>query len=100
MSCQRGPCRQQGIAGSWRLEVTWTLAITIIFFWFNVSGERLWSSMMPPDNMMAAEKRPGEIEIEVQSAVPMVFPYRERTELSVGQMPRSLPNRPEGQSLA
>src|SRR6478672_4751913 len=40
--------------GSWRLEVTWTLAITIIFFWFNISGERLWSSMM------SAEKQPGE----------------------------------------
>jgi len=31
--------------GSWRLEVTWTLAVTIIFFWFNISGDRLWSSM-------------------------------------------------------
>ena len=45
--------------GSWRLEVTWTLAVTIIFFWFNVSGERLWSSMMPTD------KEAGEIEVEV-----------------------------------
>ncbi|MGB8131636.1 MAG: cytochrome C oxidase subunit II [Candidatus Angelobacter sp.] len=45
--------------GSWRLEVTWTLAVTIIFFWFNISGERLWSSMMP------AEKQTGEIELEV-----------------------------------
>jgi len=54
--------------GSWRLEVVWTLAIAAIFFWFNVSGERLWSSMMPADNMMAAEKQPGEIEIEVTGA--------------------------------
>jgi len=44
--------------GSWRLEVTWTLAITVIFFWFNISGEHLWSSMMPA-------KQAGDIEIEV-----------------------------------
>jgi cytochrome c oxidase subunit 2 len=31
--------------GDWRFEVAWTLAITAIFFWFNVSGDRLWSSM-------------------------------------------------------
>jgi cytochrome c oxidase subunit 2 len=48
--------------GSWRLEVAWTLAVTIIFFWFNISGERLWSSMMP------AEKQTGEIELEVTGA--------------------------------
>jgi cytochrome c oxidase subunit II len=48
--------------GSWRLEVTWTLAVTIIFFWFNISGERLWSRMMPP------EKQANEIEIEVTGA--------------------------------
>ena len=44
--------------GSWRLEATWTLAITVIFFWFNISGEHLWSSMMPA-------KQVGDIEIEV-----------------------------------
>jgi cytochrome c oxidase subunit 2 len=48
--------------GSWRLEVAWTLAVTVIFFWFNISGGRLWSSMMP------AEKRSGEIEVEVTGA--------------------------------
>jgi cytochrome c oxidase subunit 2 len=48
--------------GSLRLEVTWTLAVTIIFFWFNVSGEHLWSSIMP------AEKQAGEIEVEVTGA--------------------------------
>src|SRR5215831_13776521 len=26
---------------SWKLEVGWTLAIAAIFFWFNISGERL-----------------------------------------------------------
>jgi cytochrome c oxidase subunit 2 len=48
--------------GSWRLEVTWILAVTIIFFWFNISGERLWSRMMP------AENHTGEIEVEVTGA--------------------------------
>jgi cytochrome c oxidase subunit 2 len=48
--------------GSWRLEVTWTLAITVIFFWFNISGDHLWSSMMP------AERQAGQIEVEVTGA--------------------------------
>ena len=57
---QKAACRWQWFPrGSWRLEVTWTLAVTIIFFWFNISGERLWSHMMP------AEKQAGEIEVEV-----------------------------------
>jgi cytochrome c oxidase subunit 2 len=30
--------------GNWRLEIGWTLAITVIFFWFHVSGASLWSS--------------------------------------------------------
>ncbi|HEV7676632.1 MAG TPA: cytochrome C oxidase subunit II [Candidatus Angelobacter sp.] len=49
-------------SGSWRLEITWTLAITVIFFWFNISGEHLWSRMMP------AEREAGQIEIEVTGA--------------------------------
>jgi cytochrome c oxidase subunit 2 len=48
--------------GSWRLEVAWTVAITVIFFWFNISGDHLWSSMMPP------EKQGGQIDIEVTGA--------------------------------
>jgi cytochrome c oxidase subunit 2 len=48
--------------GSWQLEVTWILAITIIFFWFNISGDHLWSSMMPP------EKQDGTIDVEVTGA--------------------------------
>lgn len=35
----------QYLPGSWRLEVTWTIVITVLFFGFNVAGERLWSSM-------------------------------------------------------
>jgi cytochrome c oxidase subunit 2 len=52
----------KGSAGSWKLEVAWTLAITIIFFWFNISGEHLWSKMMP------AERQVGQIEVEVTGA--------------------------------
>ena len=48
--------------GSWRLEVTWTLAVTIIFFWFNISGERLWSRIMPSD------QQSGDVEVEVTGA--------------------------------
>ncbi|HEX7287252.1 MAG TPA: cytochrome C oxidase subunit II [Candidatus Angelobacter sp.] len=32
--------------GDWRFEIAWTLAIAALFFWFNVSGEKLWSRMM------------------------------------------------------
>src|SRR5438309_3379823 len=31
--------------GNWRAELTWTLLITILFLWFNIRGERLWSAM-------------------------------------------------------
>ncbi len=31
--------------GDWRLEVVWTVAIAALFFWFNISGEKLWSKM-------------------------------------------------------
>ncbi len=31
--------------GSWRFEIAWTLVITALFFWFNITGERLWSEM-------------------------------------------------------
>jgi cytochrome c oxidase subunit 2 len=48
--------------GSWRLEVTWTVAITAIFFWLNISGDRLWSRTMMP------EKQAGQIELEVTGA--------------------------------
>lgn len=32
--------------GNWKLEISWTLAIAALFFWFNVSGEKLWSRLM------------------------------------------------------
>lgn len=34
------------LLGNWKLEIAWTLAIAALFFWFNVSGERLWSRVM------------------------------------------------------
>jgi len=48
--------------GSWRLEVGWTIAVTVVFFWFNISGDHLWSSMMPP------KKIGGQIDVEVTGA--------------------------------
>jgi cytochrome c oxidase subunit II len=39
--------------GSWRLEITWTVLIAILFFWFNLTGNRVWSeikSHQPGDN--------------------------------------------------
>ena len=48
--------------GSWKLEACWTLAIAAVFFWFNVSGESLWSSMM------MHEPQPGQLEVEVTGA--------------------------------
>ena len=31
--------------GSWRFEITWTILIALLFFWFNLSGERVWSQI-------------------------------------------------------
>ncbi|HEV2987267.1 MAG TPA: cytochrome C oxidase subunit II, partial [Candidatus Angelobacter sp.] len=31
--------------GSWPLEITWTVLITCLFFWFNLAGNRLWSEI-------------------------------------------------------
>lgn len=31
--------------GSWPLEITWTVLITGLFFWFNITGNRLWSEI-------------------------------------------------------
>jgi cytochrome c oxidase subunit II len=38
--------RSDYIVGNWKLEIAWTLAIAALFFWFNTSGEKLWSSLM------------------------------------------------------
>jgi cytochrome c oxidase subunit II len=45
--------------GNGRFEVAWTVAIAAIFFWFHVSGGRLWSSI----SMHHAP--PGALQVEV-----------------------------------
>lgn len=48
--------------GNGRLELAWTLAIMVIFFWFNISGGRLWSREIMP------MKQDGAILVEVTGA--------------------------------
>ncbi len=48
--------------GNWRFEAAWTLTIAALFFWFNVSGEKLWS------RMMANHAAPGAVRVEVTGA--------------------------------
>src|SRR5438477_10915993 len=31
--------------GSWPLEITWIVLIACLFFWFNLTGNRLWSEI-------------------------------------------------------
>jgi cytochrome c oxidase subunit 2 len=51
--------RQSGSSrGSWPLEITWTTLIVILFFWFNVTGNRLWSEIRlhdPEENALHVE---------------------------------------------
>jgi cytochrome c oxidase subunit 2 len=49
--------------GDWRLEATWTLGLTAIFFWFNLSGGHVWSEMM-----MTPEKQPEGVQVEITGA--------------------------------
>ena len=42
----RGNRPSRNSRGHWGLEIAWTAIIAGIFFWFNVSGERLWSHAM------------------------------------------------------
>jgi cytochrome c oxidase subunit II len=32
-------------SGNWRFEITWTVFIAALFFWFNISGGRVWSEI-------------------------------------------------------
>lgn len=42
----RSPSRKnRSSRGSWPLEITWTVLIACIFFWFNLAGNRLWSEI-------------------------------------------------------
>lgn len=50
------------ILGNWKLEIAWTLAIAALFFWFNVSGKKLWS-------LVTGHYRTGEaLKVEVTGA--------------------------------
>lgn len=40
-----------GSHGNWKVELVWAVAITALFFWFNVSGNRLWSRMTARNNI-------------------------------------------------
>jgi len=31
--------------GSWRFEISWTILIAALFFWFNIAGARVWSEI-------------------------------------------------------
>jgi cytochrome c oxidase subunit II len=48
--------------GNWRFEIGWTIAVAIIFFWFHISGGRLWSRIMQHANA------PGQLQVEVTGA--------------------------------
>ncbi|HMF90187.1 MAG TPA: cytochrome C oxidase subunit II [Candidatus Angelobacter sp.] len=50
--------------GDWRLETVWTVGLAAIFFWFNLSGGRTWSSMTTP-----MPENPGAaVEVEITGA--------------------------------
>lgn len=42
----RRQTKSRHLAGDWRIELGWTLAVALLFFWFHLSGGRLWSAMM------------------------------------------------------
>jgi cytochrome c oxidase subunit 2 len=48
--------------GNWRFEIGWTVAVAVIFFWFHISGGRLWSKIMTHAEM------PGQLHVEVTGA--------------------------------
>lgn len=61
-SAQQSSTQPKHWYGNWRFEIGWTLAMAIIFFWFHVSGGRLWSKMM--NHAEAA----GQLQVEVTGA--------------------------------
>ena len=60
----RRPADQQSKnwRGNFRFEIGWTLAITVIFFWFHISGGHLWSQLHH------TETHPGQLTVEVTGA--------------------------------
>jgi len=53
---------QQRAHGDWCAELTWTAAVAVLFFAFNIYGERLWSAMK------FQEPESGALQIEVTGA--------------------------------
>lgn len=45
--------------GSWPLEITWTVLIACLFFWFNITGNRLWSEIK------LRQPEPDALQVEV-----------------------------------
>jgi cytochrome c oxidase subunit 2 len=58
----RSKKRSAYLVGNWKLEIAWTLGIAALFFWFNVSGEKLWSRIMNHHQMNDA------LQVEVTGA--------------------------------
>ena len=54
--------RSKSWRGNFRFEIAWTLAITVIFFWFHVSGGHLWSKLH------RTEEHGTQLQIEVTGA--------------------------------
>jgi cytochrome c oxidase subunit 2 len=48
--------------GNFRFEIGWTLAVTVIFFWFHISGGHLWSKLH------RAEAHTDQLTVEVTGA--------------------------------
>jgi cytochrome c oxidase subunit II len=61
-SSPSSPSQPKHWYGNLRFEIGWTVAVAVIFFWFHISGGRLWSKMMTHRDM------PGQLQIEVTGA--------------------------------
>ena len=48
--------------GNFRFEISWTVAMTVIFFWFHLSGGHLWSRIHPH------HAAPADLQVEVTGA--------------------------------
>jgi cytochrome c oxidase subunit II len=55
----RGDPASRSWHGSSSVEIAWSLGVAVIFFWFNVSGARLWS------RMVSHAESPNAVQIEV-----------------------------------
>lgn len=63
-SWRSGPssANSANVAGNWKLEIAWTVAMAAIFLWFHISGAMIWSEkFLPP-------KQFGQVHVEVTGA--------------------------------